>query len=80
MAVTKLGKNDLKAILRLVPGLKRLPANRMSLDYDEEADVLYISLRRPQGATDSEYRDDGIILHRRGKQLVGLTILEASAR
>jgi len=52
----------------------------MSLDYDAEADVLYISFRRPQHATDTEVREDGILVHRRGKQVVGLTILEASTR
>jgi len=52
----------------------------MWIDYDREADVLYISFRRPQAATDSEMRDDGIIVHRRRKQIVGLTVLEASTR
>jgi hypothetical protein len=31
-------------------------------------------------ATDSELRDDGIIVHRRGKKVVGLTIQDASMR
>jgi len=48
--------------------------------YDEEADVLYLSFRRPQRATDSEVRDDGIIVRKRGKEIVGLTILDASTR
>jgi uncharacterized protein YuzE len=52
----------------------------MWLDYDDEADVLYISYRRPQRATDSELREDGIIVHRQGKNVVGITILEASGR
>jgi uncharacterized protein YuzE len=52
----------------------------MWIDDDAEADVLYLSFRRPQRATDSEMRDNGIIVHRRGNQIVGLTILEASTR
>jgi len=52
----------------------------MWIDYDEEADVLYLSFRRPQSACDSELREDGIIIHRSGKQIVGITILEASTR
>jgi uncharacterized protein YuzE len=52
----------------------------MWIDYDEEADVLYLSFRRPQKATDSQMREDGVIVHTRGKQIVGLTILEASTR
>jgi hypothetical protein len=31
-------------------------------------------------ATDSDLRDDGIIVHRRGKKVVGLTIQDASTR
>ncbi|HEV3079645.1 MAG TPA: DUF2283 domain-containing protein [Gemmataceae bacterium] len=50
------------------------------MDFDSEADVLYISFRRPQRASDSEMREDGIIVHRRGKQIVGLTILDTSTR
>ena len=42
--------------------------------------VLYISLRKPQRASDSEMRDDGVIVHRHGKRIVGLTILDASSR
>ena len=66
--------NDVSRTLRAVPGLMDLPATKMWVDYDEVADVLYLSFQRPQKATDSEMRDDGIIVHRRGKQIVGLTI------
>jgi uncharacterized protein YuzE len=52
----------------------------MWIDYDEEADVLHLSFKRPQRANDSQMRDDGIIVHRRGKEIVGITILEASCR
>jgi uncharacterized protein YuzE len=52
----------------------------MWIDYDEEADVLYLSFCKPQKANDSELRDDGIIIHRRGKKVVGLTIQDASTR
>ena len=48
--------------------------------YDEEADVLYISFKRPQKATDSEMLEDGILLRYKDKELVGITILEASKR
>jgi uncharacterized protein YuzE len=49
------------------------------IDYDAEADVLYLSFAKPQRATDSEMHDDGIIV-RRGKKVVGLTIQDASMR
>ncbi|MFQ5596279.1 MAG: DUF2283 domain-containing protein [Anaerolineae bacterium] len=44
------------------------------IDYDEEADVLYVSFRKPQQATDSEL-DDDVIYHYRQGELVGLTIV-----
>ena len=78
--VQRLRTKDLTGLLRVVPQLVKFPVKRMSMDYDEEADVLYLSFRRPQNASESHMRDDGIILHRRGKQIVGLTILEASTR
>jgi uncharacterized protein YuzE len=80
MALVDLRPKDLAGILRAVPALVRLPSRRMWIDYDAEADVLYLSFNRPQRATDSEMREDGIIVHRRGKEIVGLTILEASGR
>ena len=71
---------DLDRIMRIVPSVVKFPAKRLWMDYDSEADVLYLSFRCPQKATDSELRDDGIIVRRRGKEIVGLTILDASTR
>lgn len=71
---------DITGILQAAPALVKLPAAGMWIDYDAEADVLYLSLTRPQRATDSEMRDDGVIIHRRGKRIVGVTVLEASTR
>ena len=45
-----------------------------------KADVLYLSFQRPQKATDSEMRDDGVLLRYKRDKLVGITILEASKR
>ena len=59
----------------------KLPAAKLWLDFDEEADVLYISLKRPQKATETvEVDDEGMLLHYRGKELVGITVLDASRR
>jgi len=52
-------------------------AKKLWLDYDEEADVLYVSFRRPQKATDSRMEDD-LIYHYRDGELVGVTILHVS--
>ncbi len=80
MALEQLRQRYVTRLLRAVPALVGLPAERSTVDYDSEADVLYISFERPQKATDSEIRDDGVIIHRRGTQVVGVTILDASTR
>ncbi len=80
MAVAALSKKDLGKILGAVDGLLTVPAKRFWVDYDDEADVLYLSFRRPQKATDSEMRDDGVIVRKHGDRVVGLTILDASKR
>jgi uncharacterized protein YuzE len=47
-------------------------------DYDRDADVLYVSFEKPQQATDSEMTPEDIIVRKRDKKIVGLTILNAS--
>ncbi|MDH4245781.1 MAG: hypothetical protein OEV38_18725 [Nitrospira sp.] len=41
-------------ILSLVPQSLNLRSNHLWLDYEDEAYVLYISMKKPQRATDSE--------------------------
>ena len=49
------------------------------LDCDQEADVLYLSFKRPRKATAIELlEDEGILSRHRGKERAGITILEAS--
>ncbi len=40
------------------------PTPKFWVDYDQEADVLYMSFDRPQNTTDSEMTEDGILLRR----------------
>ena len=61
MALSTLRPKDMTRILQAVPRLVDLPAKKIWIDYDAEADVLYLSFRRPQRASDSELREDGII-------------------
>jgi uncharacterized protein YuzE len=66
-------------ISEAVPHLIRLPQGKARIDYDEDADVLYISLKRPQKATDTKLLPEkGILLRYRDKNLVGITVLDAS--
>jgi len=50
------------------------------LDYDKEADVLYMSFRKPQRATKTIEMGDDILIRKDGRDIVGLTILNASSR
>ena len=52
-------------------------AKQMWIDYDKEADVLYISFQKPQNADDS-IMDGNLIIHKRGDVTVGLTVTNAS--
>ncbi len=70
----------LKEINAMIPHFLKMPDTKMWIDYDREADVLYISFRRPQRATDSEMLENGILLRYKAKELVGITILDASKR
>jgi uncharacterized protein YuzE len=69
-----------RSVFRALPSLVRIPARRYWVDYDEEADVLYVNFKRPQKATDTEMTEDGFLLRFRGEELVGITVLEASER
>jgi uncharacterized protein YuzE len=61
--------------------LAKFPQTSFWVDFDEEADVLYISFKRPQRATNTvDLNDDGILLRYQGKEIVGITILDASER
>lgn len=71
---------DLSGLLKAASILAQFPVRKLWLDYDEEADVLYVSFRRPQDATDSQMRDDGVLLRYRNGELVGVTIFDVLQR
>ena len=50
------------------------------MDYDEEADVLYINFQRPSPADHSQLDETDTIRRYQGDRLVGITILNASQR
>jgi uncharacterized protein YuzE len=78
---TRLKRGDLiKNCLSLTADLIRLPLEHMWIDYDREADVLYLSFRKPQRATKTIETDDDILIRKDGNKIVGVTILHASTR
>lgn len=75
-----LEEQNIQYLFNATTNLIKLPQTKMWLDYDAEADVLYLHFEEKPSSTYSEMRDDGIILDYRDDRLVGMTILEASHR
>ena len=48
---------------------------KLDIDYDDHADVLYISLGKPTEADDSTEPQDGVVVRSRKGQLIGITII-----
>jgi uncharacterized protein YuzE len=67
-------------LLKALANFIKLPVTRMWLDYDHDADVLYVHFEDTPSSTHSEMTDEGVILDYRDEKLVGLTILDASQR
>ncbi|MGE5343933.1 MAG: DUF2283 domain-containing protein [Candidatus Omnitrophota bacterium] len=80
MGAQRVEQKTIEQIVAATPYLLKFPYRKMWIDYAKEADVLYINFKRPQKATDSEMTKNGILLRYKGKELVGMTILDASQR
>ena len=48
--------------------------------YDNDADVLYLHFKKPNHADNSEMTEDEIIVRYENKEIIGMTILNASQR
>jgi len=53
---------------------------KIDLDYDEEANVLYLSFGKSREARDSIEVEDGVIYRITGNEVVGITITDFKAR
>ena len=49
------------------------------IDYDEKADVLYISFGKPKAADDG-ILDNDVILRYKKKELIGITVIDFKER
>lgn len=65
---------EVEEIYRILPNIVKLPP-KIWIDYDKEADVLYISFKKPQGATDSELLEDNVLVRYKDDEVVGVTII-----
>lgn len=71
---------SIEKITALVPHLLDIAHKKMWVDYDQEADVLYVNFKKPGHADDSELTDDDVIVRYEKGQVVGMTFLHASKR
>jgi uncharacterized protein YuzE len=67
-------------LLKAAAHLSRVGAQHLWIDYDPEADALYVNFQKPQRSTESELLENGVILRYRGDKLVGMVIFDASGR
>jgi len=64
--------------MAIASDMVKLPTRHIWLDYDKEADVLYMSFRKPQRATKTIEANQDILIRKDGREIVGLTIMNAS--
>jgi len=67
-------RSMLPAMLKMSKGQRS-----MAVDFDEEADVLYISFAKPKAASDTKVIGEDILVRKQGKKVVGITVLNASS-
>ena len=58
--------------------LAELGNSKLWVDYDKEADVLYVNFGNPQKADDAYQGKDGIIRRKKKNKIIGLTVMNAS--
>lgn len=71
---------DIQPLLDMIPTVRDSPDRSVWLNYDVEADTLYVHFRKPNLATDSELTDSDVILRYNDEELIGMTVLHASQR
>ncbi len=70
--------NSTTGVMTNILRLAKLGDSKLWIDYDREADVLYVSFGKPQKADDSYQDKEGIIHRKKKNKLIGLTILNAT--
>ena len=80
METVAVNKEMIDAYLDLSSKLAKLSVRHVWADYDREADVLYLSFRKPQRAKKTVEMDDDVLIRTDDDEIVGMTILNASSR
>ena len=73
-----LNTESIQKILRIAPLIMEMNLSNIQIDYDRDADVLYINFEPGREATDSEYLEEGIIIRYADNEIIGITIINAS--
>jgi uncharacterized protein YuzE len=80
METVNLNNELINSYLDLSSRLARLPVGQVWADYDREADVLYLSFRKPQRAKKTVEIGDDVLIRTDDDEVVGITVLNASSR
>ena len=59
---------------------EKMMVKKIKMNYDNEADVLYINFGVPRPADDSDITDEGVIIRLNKGKIIGLSILNAGKR
>ena len=78
--ITQKTESFVKRCLTMPDDMVKLSARQVWIDYDEEADVLYMSFRKPQRATKTIETDEDVLIRKDGREIVGITVMNASTR
>lgn len=78
--LTLKSEDFIKRCIAMTSDIINLPIEHLWIDFDREADVLYLSFRKPQRTKKTVETDDDILIRKDGDQIVGITILNASTR
>lgn len=80
METVPLSEETINSYLDLSSRLTKLQVGQIWADYDREADVLYLSFRKPQRANKTVELGDDVLIRTDDDEVVGITILNASSR
>lgn len=80
METVTLSEELINSYLDLSSRLTKLQVGQIWADYDREADVLYLSFRKPQRAKKTVELGDDVLIRTDDDEVVGITILNASSR
>lgn len=78
--LTQNTESFIKNCLIMATDMVKLSAQQVWIDYDREADVLYMSFRKPQRATKTIEIEEDVLIRKDGRDIVGITVMNASTR